>query len=268
MKTEDQIQQLLDFAIDIVTEAGDIALQYFRADITVMNKSQGTRFDPVTKADQEIEAYLRDKIAINYPGHSIIGEEYSARQGKDKCTWIIDPIDGTRGFVAGSPMWGILLGLMIEEKCVIGLMHQPFVKDTFVGSDAGAFLIRENNKKEIKTSDKKHISESILCSTHPSMFHTEGERQTFQRFVDATRFSRLGTDCYGYSLLAAGFIDIVVEGHLQSYDIMPLIQIVEAAGGIVTTWDGNTVENGGNIIASANDELHEQVLELIKLQTL
>lgn len=263
MSTKEEIQTLVDFATQIAQESGDIALKYFRSDIDVANKQAGNKFDPVTQADTEIEDYIRGKINESYPGHTIIGEEAGETGGTDSFKWFIDPIDGTRGFLAGSPMWGTLLGLMDGEECVAGLMHQPFVNETFVGSQGGAFILNGDERKQIHCSKKEQLSDAILCCTHLSMFHSGRALDRFVRIAEICRFSRFGTDCYGYGLLAHGFVDIVVEGGLKPFDIMPLIPIVEAAGGVITNWQGGSVANGGDVVAAANPALHEQALKLL-----
>ncbi len=263
MSTKEEVQTLLDFAIQIVRESGDIALQYFRSDLEVVNKRAEGKFDPVTLADREIEDYLRGKINENYPGHTVIGEEAGETTGTDSFKWLIDPIDGTRGFVAGSPMWGTLLGVMDGEECVAGVMHQPFVKETFIGSQAGAFILTDDGRKAIHSSDKQQLADAVLCCTHLSMFHSGKALDSFVRIAETCRFSRFGTDCYGYGLLAHGFVDLVVEAALKPYDIMPLIPIVEAAGGVVSDWHGAAVTNGGNVVAAANPALHEQAVKIL-----
>lgn len=260
MCTQEQIQEYLDFAVCLTEETGKIALQYFRQPIQVDNKSTGDLFDPVTAADQEIEDYIRAQIAASYPQHSVIGEESEDRIGSESLTWFIDPIDGTRGFVAGSPMWGTLIGLLDGEKCVAGLMHQPFVGETYIGSAEGAYIINNKGKQAIRTSNKAQLSDAILACTHLSMFHHGRELDAFIGVANVCRFSRFGTDCYGYSLLAHGCIDIVVEAGLAAYDIMAMIPIVEAAGGVISDWQGNPAHKGGNILATATAALHEQAL--------
>ncbi len=263
MSTKEQVKTLLDFATGIVQESGDIALKYFRTNLDVTNKMIGGKFDPVTSADKEVEDYIRGKIKQHYPEHTVIGEEAGETTGSDSFLWLIDPIDGTRGFVAGSPMWGTLLGLMDGKQCVAGLMHQPFVGETFVGSEDGAFILNGDGRKSIHSSDKTQLSDAVLCCTHLSMFHSGKALDTFIKIGEACRFSRFGTDCYGYALLAHGFVDLIVEASLKPYDVMPLIPIVEAAGGVISDWEGGSAANGGNVVAAANPALHEQALKIL-----
>ena len=261
MHTQEQIQEYLDFAIGLTDAAGKIALKYFRRTIQVDNKSTSALFDPVTAADREIEDYLRSQIAAAYPGHSVIGEEGADRIGTESLAWFIDPVDGTRGFVAGSPMWGVLIGLRDGEKCVAGLMHQPFIGETYTGSAEGAYIINAAGKQPITSSDTVQLADAILACTHLSMFDHGRELDAFMSIANVCRFSRFGTDCYGYSLLAHGFVDIVVEAGLAAYDITAMIPIVEAAGGVISDWQGKSAHEGGNVLATANPALHEQALQ-------
>lgn len=255
-----QRENFLEFATDVVEAAGKIALQYFRSPIEVDSKTGKTNFDPVTRADREIEAFIRTKITDVYPGHSIMGEEQEDSQGSEDFKWIIDPIDGTRAFISGSPMWGILLGLMEGDKPGLGLMHQPYLQETFVGSSAGAFIRKAATNQSINTRSTSELSAAILYCTHPSMFASEDDLKTFNNVAANCQLMRFGGDCYAYCMLAHGWIDLVIEGGLQPYDIIPLIPIIEAAGGIVTNWQGGSALSGGNIIAAANVALHEKAM--------
>ena len=254
---------MAEFAVQIAEEAGRIALRYFRTDLDVTNKSKKRAFDPVTRADREVEACIRARIIERFPGHRIVGEEFGSEGHAAAPAWLIDPIDGTRTFISGSPMWGVLLGLIDGDQCVAGLMHQPFVGETFVGSSAGAFLVRTGQWRKLAARGTKTIAEATLACTQPGMFRTPPELDAFRRVETACRLSRYGTECYGYCLLAAGFLDIVIEADLEPYDIVPLIPVVEAAGGVVSNWRGDAAIAGGGVVACATPVLHEKVLELL-----
>jgi len=264
MTDKQEQESLLEFATDVIQGAGDIALQYFRQTVTVENKADSTGFDPVTVADREIETYIRNKITTRFPGHSILGEEQGTKQGEEPYQWVIDPIDGTRAFISGSPMWGILMGLVREDEGVLGLMHQPYLQETFTGSAAGAFIRRGKSVQAIATRTTQKLEAAILYCTHPSIFATASDREAFLGVADACQLMRYGGDCYAYCLLACGCIDLVIEGGLQPYDIIPLIPVVEAAGGVVTNWEGNPALQGGNIIAAANPAVHAEAIELLR----
>lgn len=253
--------EMLEFAVAIAEEAGTIALRYFRSPLMVDNKSSNS-FDPVTRADQEIELQLRARITAAYPDHAIVGEEHGETAG-NHMTWVIDPIDGTRGFITGSPMWGMLVGLMDDGVPVLGLIHQPFLRETFFANEAGAYFKSPARTHSIHTRDTASLGEAMLYCTHPAMFGEPESKSAFERIDRACRFSRFGGDCYGYALLAAGYVDLVVEATLQSYDIIPLIPLIEAAGGAVSDWSGGSAVGGGRILAAANPELHRQALKLL-----
>ena len=261
MSTNNNNKDMLEFAKLIAEEAGQIALRYFRTNLNITSKSD-SRFDPVTIADQSIEKLLREKISEKFPDHGIIGEEQGVTKG-NKFTWVIDPIDGTSAFISGSPMWGILIGLTENDKPLLGVMHQPWMKETFYADSNSSWWAQESSTQQIKTRQTKSLADANLFCTHPSMFTTEKDQKLFKSVADSCQYSRYGSDCYGYCLLSAGFVDLVIEGSLQPYDIVPLIPIIESAGGIVTDWQGKPAVEGGKIVAAANKTLHESALSLL-----
>ena len=254
----------LPFLEDLIEQAGEVSLKYFRSDLAVTDKRQkGSAFDPVTRADRETEEFIRARIAEEYPDHSIIGEEFGAKCGSGPYTWLIDPIDGTRGFISGTPMWGVLIGLKRGDECLAGAMRQPYTGETWIGDGKAAYFIRQQERTRIRVRERTALDKAIVCCTHPAMYPTDETRQKFMGVVARCRFSRFGTECLGYGMLASGFVDLVIEGGLSAYDIMPLIPIVEGAGGIITDWQGNAALNGGLIVAATSKRLHEEVLELL-----
>lgn len=261
MPDKNDDKDLLDFAVGLAEESGGIALRYFRTPVPVTSKSTG-KFDPVTEADRNIEQFLREKIHARYPEHGIRGEEHETLEG-NTWTWVIDPIDGTRGFISGSPMWGTLLGLVHDQHPVLGVMHQPLLQETFFADTSGAWWKRPGGVQAITARATARLDEAILYCTHPSMFSTDEDIKVFRKLESRCQYSRYGGDCYGYSLLAAGFIDFVVEGNLQSYDIIPLIPIIESAGGIITDWSGGAADKGGKVIAAANKGLHRAAMDIL-----
>ena len=259
----DEIESNLEVAVTIVETAGAIALRYFRTPLEVTDKSQGSAFDPVTRADREVESAIRDALGRAFPDHGILGEEHGTRDPGQPVRWLVDPIDGTRAFISGVPTWGILLGLMEEDACLAGIMHQPYLDETFLGGPDGARMRRAGKEIALRTRQEAGLSSAILYCTHPSMFPAEADRRAFESVAASSRMMRYGGDCYSYCLLAMGQIDLVVEAHLQPYDIVPLIPIVEAAGGIVTDWSGSPANRGGRVVAAANPALHRQALEIL-----
>jgi myo-inositol-1(or 4)-monophosphatase len=256
------IDEYLKFACRLAELAGETILPYFRSGLGVENKS-ASGYDPVTPADKKAELVIRGEIARRYPAHSILGEEYGRSPGASPLTWVIDPIDGTRGFMMGLPQWGTLVALNDGTRPVIGVMHQPFVGETFMGSRHGAFLRRAGKVQPLRTRELDTLSDASVCATHPEMFDHGAERGAFSRITRACKQTRYGTDCYSWCLLAAGLIDLVVETQLKPYDIQAPIPIIEAAGGVVTDWTGKPAYNGGQVVAAGDPRLHQIALELL-----
>ncbi len=261
--TEQQIAEALNCAQQAVRGGGDIALRFFRQTLAVDNKLGKGRFDPVTQADRDVEAYLRSELIRSCPGFGVIGEEDGTTPGTTDINWVVDPIDGTKAFISGFPTWGILVGLQQGERVLAGLMHQPVTGELFYGSAAGAFLEHHGQTRAMQTRQKVRLEEALLYCTHESMFATRDNLAAFRRISDKARLQRFGGDCYSYCMLALGQVDLVVEDTLQAYDIVPLIPIIEAAGGVITDADGKTPVAGGFVIAAANQQLHEQVMALL-----
>jgi histidinol phosphatase-like enzyme (inositol monophosphatase family) len=255
MDDQAEVEARLAVALPIVEAAGRLALEHFRRPMAVENKLGPGAFDPVTAADRGVEALIRERLGQAFPDSPIVGEEDGFTPGSGPWSWIIDPIDGTRAFISGVPAWGVLVGLLKDGEPRAGIVRQPYLSETFVGSPGGAFLVTPAATTRLATSGRPYLGGAILYSTQPGMFADPGEQAGFDRVARAVRMHRFGGDCYSYCLLAAGFIDLVIEGGLQAYDILPLIPIVEAAGGVVTGPDGNRPLAGGSVIAAASPEL-------------
>jgi histidinol phosphatase-like enzyme (inositol monophosphatase family) len=240
--------------------AGTIALRYFRTELVAHNKG-GREYDPVTQADRGIESHLRTGLAARFPDHLVIGEEDGASGPDDSnVAWLIDPIDGTKAFVSGTPQWGILVGLVVDGRPVAGWVHQPYLEETFAAVDGSGWLERREHRRPLATRRTTELADAVLYSTHPSMFTGPGDAPAYERLAAAVRLHRFGGDSYSYCLLALGFVDLVVDNHLQPYDIVPLIPIVQAAGGVVTDRGGGVPMDGGLVVAAATPELHEAAL--------
>lgn len=239
-------------------------LQYFRKPVVIENKAGPGAFDPVTKADRAAERAVCKALKAQFPDHGLIGEEYGTRNPHSRYQWVVDPIDGTRSFIMGSPLWGTLIGLLEDGEPVLGLMDQPFTGERIWSDIRASYLrIRDGVSKRIKTRPCPRMDDAILTSTHPDVFEGPRQQQALQSLKRSVRMTRYGGDCYGYGLLAAGHVDLIVEAGLKTYDIAPLIPIIERAGGIVTTWDGGPATAGGNIVAAGDPRVHEAALKLI-----
>lgn len=252
------------FCCALLDEAGTVALKYFRTPVPIENKKQDGEFDPVTQADREVELLIRERITSKYPDHGIVGEEFGATNVDKPSQWIIDPIDGTRAFMSGMTGWGLLLGFIENNQPLIGFMHQPYLEETWVGTPDGSCLIRRGETQFITTSATTNLSDSVLYCTHPEMFGSAQRLSNFENLASHVKLMRYGGDCYAYCLLAMGFIDLIVEDDLQPYDILPLVPIINGAGGIVTDIDGNIPHHGGLVVTAATESLHEQALEYMR----
>lgn len=256
------LTELEEFGLELANLAGSIALANFRRPIEITNKdSKG--FDPVTNADHAIEQVLRTTIEEKYPGHGIVGEEQGAADGQSAYTWYLDPIDGTRAFMMGSPLWGTLVGLVRDEIPLFGLMAQPVLEEVFLGTPDESWLIKPASRERLHARDCRKLNDAVLVSTHPDLFGID-EFEKFNRLSSQCLLNRWGGDCYNYAMLAAGFVDLVVEDQLHAFDIVPLIPMLRGAGCIVTDWQGRPALGGGKIVAAATESLHEAAISVLQ----
>ncbi len=252
----------IEFLRKIATAAAEQTLPRFRANGSIVNKEKGG-FDPVTEADREAERAIRNLINRTHPDHGILGEEFGPENTGNRHVWVIDPIDGTRAFISGLPVWGTLVGLTEDGKAIAGLMAQPFTGELFMA--AGGVAIHEwaDGSRSLAATATTDLDDAILFTTSPKLFQGS-EQESYERVEAAVKLARYGCDCYAFALLAAGQIDLVIEpGILQPYDIVGLIPLIEAAGGVVTNWDGGRAEAGGNVIAAATPQLHGKAVALL-----
>ena len=239
-------------------------LRYFRTnDVGTTNKAKGGNFDPVTAADRAAETAMRAVLADRRPDDGITGEEFGSVEGTTGLTWVLDPIDGTRAFIAGAPTWGVLVAVNDGARVVHAIVAQPFTGEVFEGGSGRACLIRDGMTRALLTSDCTDLSSAILMTTFPEVGSAE-ERKAFEQVRDRVRLTRYGLDCYAYCLLAMGQIDLVIEAGLNSYDIQGPMGVIENAGGLVTGWDGGSALEGGRILAAANPTLHARAMELLR----
>lgn len=250
------------FVNELATVSGQAILPFFRTSIAAEDKSRGGAFDPVTEADRASEAAMRQLIKRTFPTHGIIGEEFGPERADAEYVWVLDPIDGTRAFIAGLPTWGTLIGLSRNGRPVFGMMHQPFTGERFFGDGGSATFRGPGGERRLLTRRCTSLREAVISTTSPRLFAGE-ELRAYDRVESVARLARYGCDCYAYCMLAAGHIDLVVESGLKPHDIVALIPIIEGAGGIVTAWDGGSAAEGGRIVAAGDRRVHAAAVELL-----
>lgn len=259
MKELGDISKLWPVAEAMADAARVATLRHFRTD-GLQTESKSERFDPVTVADRASEAAMRAVLADLRPDDAILGEEDGVQEGTTGLTWVLDPIDGTRGFISGTPTWGVLIALSDASGPRLGLIDQPYIGERFMGGAGRAELVGPHGARRLAARRTTSLSEATLFTTFPEI-GTDAERIAFERVAGEAKLVRYGCDCYAYALLAAGQVDLVIEAGLQAYDIQAPIAVIEAAGGIVTDWEGAPVHSGGRVLAAATPELHAATLE-------
>ncbi len=246
----------------LATASGETILPFFRTSLLIDNKGASHDFDPVTEADRAAEAVMRRLIKANFPQHGIVGEEFGNEREDAEYVWVLDPIDGTKSFIAGFPIWGTLIALLHKGSPVFGMMHQPYIGERFSGDNGAARYQGPSGERRLAVRRCGSLKEATCYTTSPLLMG-EADRTCFDRVQREVRLSRYGGDCYSYCMLAAGHLDLVIETELKPYDIAALIPIVTGAGGVVTTWDGAPAQNGGRIIAAGDPRVHEAALKLL-----
>ncbi|MGO4916284.1 inositol monophosphatase family protein [Pseudogemmobacter sp. W21_MBD1_M6] len=250
-------------AAHALADAARIAtLAHFRSDALTAETKSGAHFDPVTVADRAAEQAMRDILAQLRPDDGILGEEFGPVVGTSGLTWVLDPIDGTRGYLSGTPTWGVLIAVQASAGPVLGVIDQPYIGERFVGGFGLAEMTGPMGGRPLRTRAARALDQTIMFTTFPEV-GTATEGQAFHDLAGQVRLVRYGMDCYAYALIASGQIDLVVEAGLQAYDVQAPIAVIEAAGGVVTDWQGRPAHNGGRILAAANPQVHAAALAVL-----
>ena len=270
MQVQDPAEQtaLIALAEELAECARKISLQHFRpaGGIGAANKL-ASGFDPVTEADRAAEAAMRAILQEQRPQDGIYGEEHGVKRGTSGLTWVLDPIDGTRGYMSGTPTWGVLIALCEEEADgpgapLMGVIDQPYIGERFIGGFGRSDMTGPRGAADLRVRASRALSEATLFTTFPEV-GTPEEGAAFARVAAQVQLTRYGMDCYAYALLAAGQIDLVIEAGLFPYDVAAPIAVIEAAGGIVTNWQGGPAHRGGQVLAAANAEIHAAALAIL-----
>jgi len=250
-----------NFVDQLATASGDTILPFFRTALAVENKKAGG-FDPVTAADRAAENAMRALIRENFPAHGILGEEYGSERADAEYVWVLDPIDGTKSFIAGMVAWGTLIGLTRLGEPVFGMMHQPFTRERFSGDGGAARYRGPAGNRDLRVRACDSLGDALMFTTSPLLMN-EADRAIFKRVEDKVKLSRYGGDCYAYCMLAAGQIDLIIETELKPHDVVALIPIVTGAGGIMTTWENGPAQAGGRIVVAGDKRVHAAALEFL-----
>ena len=256
-----EFETLLASAHALADTAGAVILPHFRTGGAVDHKG-GDLFDPVTAADRDAEQAIRASLSVSHPGHGVLGEEFDALNPHAEYCWVIDPIDGTRSFILGLPLWGTLIGLTRGGEPLLGVMDQPFTGERFWSGETQSFFRHGGSTRTIRTRSCGALGEALV-GTSSGDFFTTAELERFGELSRKVRLRRYGGDCYNYCLLAMGHIDLVVEAGLKPFDIVALIPIVERAGGIVTNWEGGDAKDGGRILAAGDARIHAEAMKVL-----
>jgi len=243
-------------ALELAALARPIVLRHFRSPLAVDTKPDRS---PVTIADRDAEAAMRAAIARRFPNHGVIGEEHGRDRADAEFVWVLDPIDGTKSFITGKPLFGTLIALAERGRPVVGVIDMPALNECWWGADDRGTLM---NGAPVQTRPCGDLAQAMLYATTPHMFHGADEA-AFARLAAAVRHPLYGADCYAYAMVAGGWSDLVVEAMLQAYDFCALVPVVEGAGGVMSDWQGRplTTASDGRVVACGDARLHGPVLE-------
>jgi histidinol phosphatase-like enzyme (inositol monophosphatase family) len=248
---------MLDFAVDAAWQAGKITLEYFQTGTAVERKADAS---PVTLADRRAEEKLRERIQQTFPDHGILGEEFGEVVGRAPYRWVLDPLDGTRSFIQGVPLYGVMIGLEYHGRAVLGVVHFPALGETVCASKGeGCYW----NGRRARVSALSDLADAVVLATSVRSLYDEGRGYVFDTLQARTRLQRTWGDCYGHILVATGRAEVMLDPVLQVWDCAALQPILEEAGGTFTDWQGTATHTGGNGL-STNGHLFRAVMEVIQ----
>ncbi|XP_056161166.1 bifunctional phosphatase IMPL2, chloroplastic [Syzygium oleosum] len=267
---EEELGRLAEVAGRAADAAGEVIRKYFRKKFEILDKED---LSPVTIADQAAEEAMVSIILGSFPAHAIYGEEkgWRCKETSADYVWVLDPIDGTKSFITGKPLFGTLIALLHKGKPILGIIDQPVLKERWVGISGKRTTL---NGEELSTRACTELSQAYLYTTSPHLFRKEAE-EAFARVRSKVKVPLYGCDCYAYALLASGFVDLVIESGLKPYDFLALIPVIEGAGGIITDWKGHqlywepspdSLAQGFNVVAAGDKQVHQQALESLLWQ--
>ncbi|HEV2530832.1 histidinol-phosphatase [Phenylobacterium sp.] len=265
----DRLAELDAFLIELNRAAAGAILPLFRGQHGLDNKQGPGGFDPVTEADKGAERAIRQMVAERYPDHGFIGEEYGEDRPDAEFVWVLDPVDGTRAFIAGLPLWCTLIGLRCEGRSVLGSIGQSYIGELYIGHAGGARLISRGHTRPLKVRPCPRLTEAIIATTDPEMCFTGAELGAWRQVRAAARLARLGCDAYAYAMVAAGTLDLVIEAGLKSWDVEAAIPLLAGAGGFVTDWRGDPIgPNGGQMVIAGDRACLDEALVALRRSAL
>ncbi|XP_028767930.1 bifunctional phosphatase IMPL2, chloroplastic-like [Neltuma alba] len=266
--SENELNRFVDVANKVADAAGEIIRKYFRNKFEVLDKDDSS---PVTIADQSAEETMISIISENFPSHGIYGEEkgWKCREKSAEYVWVLDPIDGTKSFITGKPLFGTLIALLQNDRPILGIIDQPVLRERWIGIRGKGTTL---NGQVVSTRTCDTLSRAYMYTTSPHLFSGDAE-EAFTRVRSKVKIPLYGCDCYAYALLASGFVDLVVESGLKPYDFLALVPVIEGAGGVITDWKGNQLlweaspfspARSFNIVAAGDKLIHRQTLDSLQ----
>ncbi|XP_015892322.2 bifunctional phosphatase IMPL2, chloroplastic [Ziziphus jujuba] len=267
---DSELDRFAQVANKVADASGQVIRKYFRNKFEILDKAD---LSPVTIADQTAEESMVSIISENFPSHAIYGEEngWRCKEKFSDYVWVLDPIDGTKSFITGKPVFGTLIALLQRGKPILGIIDQPVLKERWIGISGRKTTL---NGQEVSTRKCANLSQAYLYTTSPHLFNKRAE-EAFTRVRKKVKVPLYGCDCYAYALLASGFVDLVVESGLKPYDFLSLIPVIEGAGGVITDWNGHqlcweaspsSVATSFNVVAAGDRQIHQQALESLQWQ--
>jgi histidinol phosphatase-like enzyme (inositol monophosphatase family) len=264
--TQTALDDLEAFVLELNGVSAEAILPLFRAENDLQDKGTPGAYDPVTAADRRAEAAIRHLIESRFPEHGVIGEEYGEDRSDAEFVWVLDPIDGTRAFIAGLPVWSTLIGLRHRGTPVLGSIGQPFLGEIYIGSAAGrARLVTRAGERPLVTRKGVELEAALIATTDPEACFNSRQARAWTALRRSTRLARLGCDAYAYAMVAAGTLDVVVEAGLKCWDIEAAVPVIEAAGGRIGDWSGRPLgRTGGDVVLAGDAALHAAVCAVLQ----
>ncbi|EOX97934.1 Inositol monophosphatase-like - like 2 [Theobroma cacao] len=263
-----QLDRFAEVGNYLADAAGEVIRKYFRKKFEILDKED---LSPVTIADQAAEESMVSIILENFPSHAIYGEEngWRCKENSADYVWVLDPIDGTKSFITGKPVFGTLIALLHKSRPILGIIDQPVLRERWIGISGRKSTL---NGQEVATRTCTELSRAYLYTTSPHLFSGDAE-EAFARVKDKVKLPLYGCDCYAYALLASGYVDLVIESGLRPYDFLALVPVIEGAGGVITDWKGQQLDwkassgsraTSFNVVAAGDKQIHRQALDVLQ----